>query len=109
MSTRIKLTVAVMDLLDALLAAPPDSPPWGLQLCDMTGRSPGTVYPALDRLMKAGWIEDWWEDPPPEDRPRRRYYGITSVGRAGYSTALDEREARKQRWARGVLLPGRTV
>lgn len=107
MSNRIRLTVAVIDILDALLAVPEDDSLWGLRLCEMTGHGPGTVYPALDRLMKAGWIADWWEDPPPEDRPRRRYYTVTSAGRAGYRSAQAERDSRRKQWTRTEPLTGR--
>ena len=54
-----------MDVLDVLTNSPSDDPAWGLRLCEVTGYGTGTIYPALDRLMKAGWITDHWEDPPP--------------------------------------------
>jgi DNA-binding PadR family transcriptional regulator len=98
--TKIRLTAVIMDILDVLTNAPSDSPAWGLQLCEQTGYGTGTVYPALDRLMKAGWIGDHWEDPPPEDRPRRRFYEITSTGRQMYADALREREQRRATWLR---------
>ena len=66
---KIRLTAVIMDVLDVLTNSPPDDPAWGLRLCEVTGYGTGTIYPALDRLMKAGWITDHWEDPPPEDRP----------------------------------------
>jgi PadR family transcriptional regulator, regulatory protein PadR len=96
---RIRVTLVVMDVLDVVMSAPQDDPAWGLRICDATGHGPGTVYPALDRLMKAGWIEDRWEDPVPTDRPRRRFYTITSVGRAGYTNALEQRASRRVAWA----------
>jgi DNA-binding PadR family transcriptional regulator len=41
-----------------------------------------TLYAVLKRLLDRGWIE---ELAPPENEtdPRRRYYRITKVGRAG--------------------------
>ena len=33
----------------------------GLRLCEVTGYGPGTIYPALDRLMRVGWIRDHWK------------------------------------------------
>ena len=81
-ATKIRLTAAIMDVLDVLTSSPSDNPAWGLRLCEQTGYGTGTIYPALDRLMKAGWIAtDHWEDPPPADRPRRRYYTVTAGGR----------------------------
>jgi PadR family transcriptional regulator PadR len=106
MATRIRLTSVIMDTLDALAASPPDDPAWGLRLCEQTGYGTGTVYPALNRLLKAGWIADRWEDPPPEDRPRRRYYEITSTGREAYSAALRERAQRRAGWLRPASQTG---
>jgi hypothetical protein len=47
---------------------------WGVSICERTALGTGIVYPALDKLMGAGVIIDRWEDPAPEDRPRRRFY-----------------------------------
>jgi DNA-binding PadR family transcriptional regulator len=95
---KIRLTAVIMDVLDVLTNSPPDNPAWGLRLCEVTGYSTGTVYPALDRLMKAGWISDYWEDPPPADRPKRRFYEMTSAGREAYDAALRERNERRASW-----------
>jgi len=91
-----------MDVLDVLTNAPPDNPAWGLLICEQTGFGSGTIYPLLDRLMKAGWITDRWETPPPENRPRRRFYEVTSVGRAQYREALEAREARRMAWRQPI-------
>jgi PadR family transcriptional regulator PadR len=104
MSTpRVRLTMVVMDVLDVLMSAPPDDPAWGLKLCEQTGHGTGTIYPALDRLLQAGWIEDRWEEPTPADRPRRRFYSITSVGRAAYQEAVATRSKRRTAWTTPVL------
>src|SRR5580704_19367574 len=95
---KIRLTAVIMDVLDALTNSPPDNLAWGLRLCEQTGYGTGTIYPALDRLMKAGWIEDRWEDPPPPDRPARRYYFITPTGHAAYQEALTAHAARRRAW-----------
>jgi PadR family transcriptional regulator len=99
-ASKIRLTQVIMDVLDVLAASPPDDPAWGLRLCEATGHGSGTTYPALNRLLKVGLIEDRWEDPPPEDRPRRRFYEITSTGRQMYADALRERENRRAAWLR---------
>jgi PadR family transcriptional regulator len=96
---RLRVTMVIMDVLDVLMNAPPDDPAWGLKLCEQTGHGTGTIYPALDRLLQAGWIEDRWEEPPPEDRPSRRYYTITAVGREAYQEAVAARAARRAAWA----------
>lgn len=103
---RIRVTLVIMDVLDAIMGASPDDPAWGLRICEMTGHGAGTTYPALDRLMKAGWIEDHWEDPAPADRPRRRFYTITSVGRAGYTSAEQDRARRRLAWAKPGMTAG---
>lgn len=41
--------------------------------------SQGTVYPLLNRLSEAGWVQSHWEVVDGE-RPRR-YYDITETGR----------------------------
>ena len=93
------MTIIVLDILDVIMNAPPDDPTWGLKICELTGHGTGTVYPALDRMLNAHWIEDRWEEPPPEDRPRRRYYQITSAGRVAYHEAVTARSARRAAWA----------
>ena len=96
---KIRLTAVIMDVLDVLTNSPSGDPAWGLVLCEQTGYGTGTIYPALDRLLKVGWIEDTWEEPTPADRPRRRYYFITSAGRAAYQEAVAARAARRMAWA----------
>ncbi len=100
MASKLRLTPVVTDILDVLTTAPPDDPAWGLRICEMTGHGTSTTYPALNRLRKAGWISDFWEDPPPEDRPKRRFYKITSVGRQMYADVIREREQRRASWFR---------
>jgi len=105
-ATKIRLTAVIMDVLDVLTSSPSDNPAWGLRLCEVTGYGTGTIYPALDRLMKAGWISDYWEDPPPEDRPRRRFYEMTSTGREQYAAALRGRRERRAAWLHPALRTG---
>ena len=95
---KIRLTAVIMDVLDVLTNAPSDDPAWGLRLCEVTGYGTGTIYPALDRLMKAGWITDHWEYPPPQDRPRRRLYEVTSTGRENYMEAVRKHNERRATW-----------
>jgi PadR family transcriptional regulator PadR len=110
MSTpRVRVTMVVLDILELLMNAPPDDPGWGLKICEMTGHGPGTTYPALDRMLQAGWIEDRWEEPPPEDRPRRRYYTISAAGRAAYREAVAGRAARRRSWATRAAHAGGAV
>ncbi|HVS14581.1 MAG TPA: helix-turn-helix transcriptional regulator [Thermoanaerobaculia bacterium] len=53
----------------------------------------GTLYTALQRLLEAGWIEDAPAPASAAVDARRRYYRITSLGRA-VATAESERLAR---------------
>ncbi len=99
-AARIRVSMVVLDILDAIENAPTDDPAWGLRLCQQTGYGGGTVYPALDKLLKAGWITDRWEEPQPADRPRRRYYALTDEGRGAHREALRAREARRALWMR---------
>jgi len=105
-ATKVRLTQAVMDVLDVLTNSPPDNPAWGLRLCDVTGYGTGTVYPVLDRLLQAGWISDYWENPPPADRPKRRFYEITAAGREAHAAALKARDERRAAWFRPSPQPG---
>jgi DNA-binding PadR family transcriptional regulator len=59
----------------------------------------GTLYKALDRLERAGFVQSRWEDPEvaaAEGRPRRRLYRVTGLG---------ERVAGKARPAPRTQLP----
>jgi PadR family transcriptional regulator PadR len=105
---KVRLTTVIMDVLDILTNSPPDDPAWGLRLCEVTGYGTGTIYPALERLMDAGIIVDHWEDPPPADRPRRRYYELTSTGREWFAAAMRTREERRANWFRPVRQAGAT-
>ena len=96
----IRVSMVVLDILDAIENAPLDDPSWGLRLCEQTGYCGGTVYPALDKLLRAGWIADTWEEPQPPDRPRRRFYALTDDGQTAYLEALAARENRRSAWSR---------
>jgi len=50
----------------------------------------GTLYKALDRLERVGYLTSRWEDPmvaAASSRPRRRFYRTTAVGEAALKTA----------------------
>ncbi len=94
------MTAVIWDVLDVLVNAPDDDPAWGLRICEQTGYGTGTIYPALDRMLSAGYIADRWEDPPPEDRPRRRYYELTASGRQWMATTTKARNERRAKWLR---------
>ncbi|MDT7798501.1 MAG: PadR family transcriptional regulator, regulatory protein PadR [Actinomycetota bacterium] len=77
----VRMTLQTRLVLHALLQVP-ESELYGLDLIRATGLGPGTVYPILQRLERAGWLTSRWErvDPSDEARPARRYYALTGEG-----------------------------
>ncbi len=49
---------------------------------------PGTLYDNLQRLMKAGLVDEV-EALPDDDRSRRRYYRLTGLGRGVLAAEID--------------------
>lgn len=64
---------AMRECLRVILEAPPGMGAWGLTICDQTGYRTGTVYPALNKLLKRGWLVDEWRYDSGVPA-RRRYY-----------------------------------
>jgi PadR family transcriptional regulator, regulatory protein PadR len=70
-----------------LLAILEDGPKYGLEIiAEAKGRTngyfdfkEGSLYPALHRLDKAGWVEAEFA-PSNTGGPRRRYYRLTEAG-----------------------------
>ena len=64
---------------------------YGFDIIDATGLPSGTVYPALSRHERDGYVRSSWEDPAKafkDRRPPRRYYRITADGRRAIAGAL---------------------
>jgi DNA-binding PadR family transcriptional regulator len=56
---------------------------YGFDIIDSTGLPSGTVYPALSRLERDGYLRSAWEDQQRahrDGRPARRYYRVTAPG-----------------------------
>jgi DNA-binding PadR family transcriptional regulator len=56
---------------------------YGFDVMEACGLPSGTVYPALRRLEKAGFLKSRWEDAAlahADGRPRRRTYALTDDG-----------------------------
>lgn len=56
---------------------------YGFEIIDATGLPSGTVYPALSRLERDGYVKSAWEnevDAHQAGRPARRYYRLTAPG-----------------------------
>ncbi|MEE4540357.1 helix-turn-helix transcriptional regulator [Streptomyces sp. V4-01] len=98
MAAPIRLTRPTIAVLDVLLAATDDQPPWGLSICMDADLGSGTVYPILDRLLNVGWVESHEETGPHPGRPARRYYRLTGAGRAATRAALNARRERMRSW-----------
>jgi PadR family transcriptional regulator PadR len=66
-------------------------PIYGLDLIELAGLSSGTVYPVLARLERSGWIVGSWEELKAGEiqRPRRRLYRLTEIGRSRARGELD--------------------
>lgn len=53
--------------------------------------SHGTLYRALHRLERAGFLESFWEDPRlalEQGRPTRRFYKVTAAGENALAQAV---------------------
>jgi DNA-binding PadR family transcriptional regulator len=53
----------------------------------------GTLYKALDRLRRQGFLDSEWEDPliaANAGRPRRRLYQVTAVGETALAQSQTE-------------------
>ncbi len=64
---------------------------YGFEMIDATGLPSGTVYPALARLERDGFVRSEWEDAVVarrEKRPPRRYYRITAAGSRALNAEL---------------------
>ena len=69
-----RITKSTISVLKYLLHDPKDT--WGLEISKITGYSVGTVYPILEKLENAGWIQSKWEVHNERSGPRRRFYKI---------------------------------
>ncbi len=70
----------------------------GFDIIDGTGLPGGTVYPALSRLERDGFVSSAWEDVQiarAERRPPRRYYRATPLGVRTLNEALGRLHALK--------------
>ena len=93
--------------LVAVLQAVADEVAYGFDIIDHTGLPSGTVYPALSRLERDGYLRSAWEAEAgafASGRPARRYYRVTAAGSralreaiAAYRSLLPLRLARPRR------------
>lgn len=104
MESLARVTDAVLDVLEVLIG--PDEDLYGLKVAQAAGRKTGVVYPILNRLEEAGWVDSFWERAERTDRgPRRRFYRLDPQAlNAARSLLLERRGVVRQRSSTG--LPG---
>jgi PadR family transcriptional regulator, regulatory protein PadR len=79
------MTPQALAVLRVFSEAPDGAELYGRQIQNGTGLVSGTLHPILRRLLRHGWLGARWEDRSPgnEGRPVRRFYWLTTEGRAG--------------------------
>jgi PadR family transcriptional regulator, regulatory protein PadR len=82
-----RLSITAVSVLQAIA----DGHAYGFDIIDCTGLPSGTVYPALSRLERDGYLRSAWEDEAAahaDGRPARRYYRVTAPGVRALAAAL---------------------
>ena len=84
-------SMGLLKVLRAFLDQPTDAQ-YGLDILKRAGVSAGTLYPVLSQLEQDGWAESVWEpiDESAEGRRKRRYYTLTTLGKAEATVLLTE-------------------
>jgi len=65
---------------------------YGFDIMDAAELPSGTVYPALGRLERDGYVRSKWESQTVaqrEKRPPRRYYEITAAGSRALAASVE--------------------
>ncbi|MCZ2405025.1 helix-turn-helix transcriptional regulator [Paenarthrobacter sp. Z7-10] len=88
-----RVTAPTVDVLKVLVGTA--EPVWGLRVIAESGRSPGTVYPVLERLEVVGWVASQWEVDESRPGPRRRYYELTADGALSAARTIAAFDARR--------------
>jgi PadR family transcriptional regulator PadR len=85
---KIRISGPTLKLLKLLLENPSQGRS-GAEISKITKLGSGTMYPLLQRLEIARWIEGDWENVEPSEvgRPKRRLYKLT---RSGHAAAIKE-------------------
>jgi DNA-binding PadR family transcriptional regulator len=81
---------------------------YGFEIMDRTGLPGGSVYPALGRLQRLGYVKSSWERhsvAAREKRPPRRYYDLTEAGRVALAQAAEQYRALAQQVTDGLAQP----
>jgi DNA-binding PadR family transcriptional regulator len=101
-SSRLRITEATLDVLEALLG--PDDQLYGLKIAKAIDRATGSVFPILARLEQFGWVISEWETTDPQVRgPRRRFYRLSPDGLSQARATLAERRPTRKLAGAGPL------
>jgi PadR family transcriptional regulator, regulatory protein PadR len=89
--SRVRISRPMLKVLKVMIEKPL-TPHSGAEIARATDIGSGTLYPLLQRLENAGWMNSRWEDidPAKEGRPRRRLYRLTGHGQTQAVKALAE-------------------
>lgn len=106
MSKATRITKQTEQILEAILTDP-TADWWGSKIAPIAGLKSGTLYPALMRMERLGWLSARWEeiDPAEQGRPRRRLYRITGKGEAVAQEILAPAEVSRKPAAPSLHLP----
>lgn len=99
MESLTRKTPATAAVLESLLSS--SDAVWGLQVVKETGLKTGTVYPILERLEAAGWVEGVWDTDDERKGPRRRYFRLSAEAAPHAHRYVDSQRAKSN--------PGRDI
>jgi DNA-binding PadR family transcriptional regulator len=91
-----RITRQTEQILKAVMSDPA-SDWWGSRIAPIAGLKSGTLYPALMRMERLGWLTARWEGikPEVEGRPRRRLYRLTGAGELAATEILRRQRLRE--------------
>ena len=95
-SQRSEVLQGTLEMLTLKLLTAEPMHGWGLSLRlrqtshDVFDVNQGSLYPALQRMLRRGWIHAEWRTS--ENNRRARYYAITREGRRQLEAEIDEGE-----------------
>lgn len=101
MTAERRVTRQTERILSTLMSDPAQE--WcGSQIAPAAQLKSGTLYPALLRMERFGWLTWRWEqiDPSEEGRPRRRLYKLTDEGALAARQIQSEAIVRERQRAR---------
>ena len=92
--TRAEVLRGTLEMLALKLLSVEPMHGWGLSLRlretsgDVFDVNQGSIYPALQAMLRRGWIRAEWR--ASENNRRARYYSITAEGRRQLESEMDE-------------------